>query len=263
MSLPLPPRPDLDDALLPVDPDRVRGVATWRWWEVVLVTILAFFVGVLAVTPLFFVFDLDGTEAVEGPGLLISAVAEVVMAGVLILWVRARHPGWARIIGWPRSGARLRELAVGVGWGILLVIIVFMTTALLAPVLQALTGEAVEPPQQVSPDLQGWGAAMLVLLAVIVAPVVEEFVFRGLLFRSIADRYGFWIGAIVSAVPFGLTHSGVGSAADVWFLRITLMIVGVVLAWIHWRRRNLMANIVAHGTFNAIQVVLILSGVGT
>jgi membrane protease YdiL (CAAX protease family) len=40
------------------------------------------------------------------------------------------------------------------------------------------------------------------------------------------------------------------------------MIVGVVLAWIHWRRRNLLANIVAHATFNVIGVVLILSDVG-
>jgi membrane protease YdiL (CAAX protease family) len=36
--------------------------------------------------------------------------------------------------------------------------------------------------------------------------------------------------------------------------------VGVVLAWVHWRRRNLLVNIVAHSTFNVIGVAIILAG---
>jgi len=263
MSLPLPPRPDLDD-LLPDELGTLRPIATWQWWEVVLVTLLAFVAGVLAAAPLFIALDPDATGgAVDAPGLLISAVADLVMAGVLVLWLRARHPGWPRIIGWPPAGARLRELAVGAGFGILLEIIAVATGALVAVLLESLTGETVESPEQVSSDLQGWGVVILVLMAVIVAPVVEEFVFRGLLFRSIADRHGFWLGAIASAVPFGLTHVAVGAAVDLWALRITLTVVGIVLAWIHRRRRNLMANIVAHATFNMIGVAIILSGVGS
>jgi CAAX protease family protein len=261
MSLPLPPRPDLDD-LLPDELGTLRPVATWPWWEVVVVTLLGFVAGVLAAAPLFIVLDPDATGAVDAPGLLISAVADLVMAGVLLLWLRARHPGWPRIIGWPPAGARPRELAVGAGFGVLLEIVAVATGAVVAVVLERLTGEAVESPEQISSDLQGWGVVILVLMAVIVAPAVEEFVFRGLLFRSIADRHGFWLGAIASAVPFGLTHVAVGGAVDLWALRITLTVVGVFLAWVHWRRRNLMANIVAHATFNVIGIVIILSGVG-
>jgi membrane protease YdiL (CAAX protease family) len=261
MSLPLPPRPDLED-LLPDERDTLRPVATWPWWEVVIVTVLAFVAGVLAAAPLFVALDPDPSGAVDAAGLLISAVADVVMAGVLLLWLRARHPGWPRIIGWPAPGRRLRELGVGALLGLLLVVVSLVTSVIVASVLERLTGETVETPEQVSPDLRGWGIVILVVLAVMVAPVVEEFVFRGLLFRSIADRHGFWIGAIASAIPFGLTHVAVGAAVDLWALRITLTIVGVALAWIHWRRRNLMANIVAHSAFNAIGVVIILAGVG-
>ena len=261
MSLPLPPRPDLDD-LLPDDAGTLRPVATWRWWEVVIATVLAFVAGVLAAAPLFVALDPDPSGAVDAAGLLISAVADVVMAGVLLLWLRARHPGWPRIIGWPAPGRRLRELGVGALLGLLLVVVSLVTSVIVASVLESLTGETVETPEQVSPDLRGWGIVILVVLAVIVAPVVEEFVFRGLLFRSIADHHGFWLGAIASAVPFGLTHVAVGAAVDLWALRITLTVVGIVLAWIHWRRRNLMANIAAHATFNVIGVVIILAGVG-
>lgn len=261
MSVPLPPRPDLAD-LAPDEAGAFRPIATWRWWEVVVVTLLGFVVGVIAAIPLFVALTPDATGAVDAPGLLISAVADVVMAGVLVLWLRVRHPGWPGIIGWPSAGARLRELAVGTGFGVGLEVVAVVTGAAVAALLQALTGEEVGSPVQVSPDLRGWGIVMLVVMAVVVAPAVEEFVFRGLLFRSLADGYGFWVGAILSPVPFGLTHVAVGASVDLWALRITLMVVGIALAWIHWRRRNLLANIAAHAAFNVIGVVIILAGVG-
>lgn len=249
--------------MVDVDLADVRRTATWRWWEVVVFTLVGFGVGVVAAVPLFIALHPDETGAVDAAGLLISAVADLVMGGVLLLWLRARHPGWFRIVGWPRPGARLREIGVGAGFGILLEIVAVVTSTVVAIVLERATGETVEPPVQVNPDLQGWGIVMLVVMAVLVAPVVEEFVFRGLLFRAVADRYGFWLGAIASAVPFGLTHVAVGAAIDLWALRITLAVVGIVLAWVHWRRRNLLANIAAHATFNVIGVMIILAGVGT
>ena len=261
MSLSFPPRPDLAD-LPPADLAEGRRIATWRWWEVVVFTLLGFVIGVIAATPFFIALRPDASGAVDAPGLLISAVADLVMGGVLLLWLRARHPGWLGVIGWPAPGRRFRELAVGAGFGFLLEVVAVVTGTVVAIAIEALTGEQVRSAEQISPDLRGWGIAILVLMAVVVAPVVEEFVFRGLLFRSLADRYGFWVGAIGSAVPFGLTHVAVGASVDLWALRITLIVVGIVLAWIHWRRRNLMANVVAHASFNLIGVVIILSGVG-
>lgn len=256
MSDLLPPRPDLGDE----PPRDLRPRATWRWWEVVVFTILAFLAGVIVSLPLFWVFDPSPTAAVDGPGLLVTGVADLVMAGVLVLWLRSAHPAWTSIIGWPSRDRVWANVAAGIGYGVLLEVIVVVAGAILTALLEATTGRTVEPPTQIAPDLEGWGVVALVLLACVIAPVVEEFVFRGLLFRSIADRHGFWIGAIASAVPFGLTHAAVGSSLDLWAFRVTLMIVGIVLAWVHWRRRNLLANIVAHSTFNVIGVAIILAG---
>ena len=94
---------------------------------------------------------------------------------------------------------------------------------------------AVELPTQISPDLGGWGLVSFAVFAVIAAPVLEEFVFRGLLFRSIADRKGFWLGAIVSAVVFGAFHLLTpGDGLDVLALGITHVGTGLGLAWIYW-----------------------------
>jgi hypothetical protein len=254
----LPPRPDVVGPPL----EELRPVATWRWWEVVLFTIVAFVAGVVASVPLFLVFEPSASAAVDGPGLLVTGVADVVMAGVLVLWLRSAHPRWRAIIGWPTRDRVWSNVGAGIGYGVLLEVIVVVAGVIITVLLEAATGRTIEAPTQVAPGLEGWEVVALVLLACGIAPVVEEFIFRGLLFRSIADRHGFWLGAIASAVPFGLTHAAVGSSLDLWAFRVTLMIVGVVLAWVHWRRRNLLANIVAHATFNVIGVVIILAGGG-
>jgi CAAX protease family protein len=111
----------------------------------------------------------------------------------------------------------------------------------------------------VSSDLHGGWIVVFAIFAILIAPAAEEFVFRGLLFRSLADRRGFWFGAIASSIPFGLTHVVPGRTLDVWALMLTLMFVGLGLAWIHWRRRNLLSNIAAHSAFNVIGVLLILT----
>lgn len=259
VPVPVPPRPDLRGGLA-IDAEDLRVTATWRWWEVVAFTLLGFAAGVLVAAPLAVVLEPDPNGAVDAPGLLISAVADVVMAGVLVLWLRSKHPGWVRILGFPPAGRRTAEVVAGIGYGFLLEVVAFVAGLVVVLVLEAATGRNVEAPVQVEPGLESWGILMLVVLACVVAPIVEEFVFRGLLFRSIADRHGFWAGAIASAVPFGLSHVAVGSSLDLWALRITLAMVGIVLAWVHWRRRNLLANVVAHATFNVIGVAIILAG---
>jgi membrane protease YdiL (CAAX protease family) len=238
-----------------------RLKATWRWWEVVVFSLAGFLAGSVAAVPLFVALDPSADGPIGGEGLLIAAVVDVVIVAVLFAWLRAAHRGWWRIVGWPEPGRRLREAGVGAGLGLLVELASFAAGAAVVLVLESLSGETVEPPDQVSSDIEGWWLLVFVLFAIVLAPATEELVFRGLLFRSIADRHGFWLGAIASAVLFGLTHMVPGRALDVWALVITLTFVGIGFAWIHWRRRNLLANIVAHSVFNVIGVVLILSEV--
>jgi membrane protease YdiL (CAAX protease family) len=95
-------------------------------------------------------------------------------------------------------------------------------------------------------------------LAVFVAPVVEETYFRGILFRSIRDRHGFWPGALISGVVFGLVHFVPSAWQDAVLLQSIMVFTGIALAWIYERRGSLLANVGAHMAFNAIGILLIL-----
>jgi membrane protease YdiL (CAAX protease family) len=254
----VPRRPDLAD--LPAAPSAGADVqaVTWKWWEVLIVGVIGIFVASIVVFPLLAATDQDPSEPVGTTGLVLSALFDLVWVGVFVAWLTRFHRGWRRALGWPERSRALRETVIGAGLGIALYIGATIAGALITWLLSAVSGESVEAPVQVEAPNDVAGALVLVLMAVVVAAAAEEFIFRGLLFRSIADRRGFWPGAIVSALLFGLVHAAAGTDIAVWGLRATLVIVGVGLAWIYRWRRNLLSSIAAHAAFNAIGVTTIL-----
>jgi membrane protease YdiL (CAAX protease family) len=258
MSAYVPPRPDTPYVEHAPDVEHAPAKATWRWWEVIALTLAGFVLGAVASTPVFVALGGRSGARMGGPGAVAAAFTYVVLAATLLVWLQVAHKGWWRTVGWPTRGERIRESAVGVGLGLVSQVAVTAFAALAAFTLATLVGRSVEVPPQVQSTLTGWEAAALVVYAVIVAPPTEELIFRGLLFHSVADRHGFWAGAAASAIPFGLIHVISGAALGVGVLVFTMMVTGVFWAWIHWRRRNLLVNIAIHATFNAVGVLVTL-----
>jgi len=92
------------------------------------------------------------------------------------------------------------------------------------------------------------GVAMFVLVAVVLAPMFEEVLFRGFLFRGLANSFGWVWGAVLSASVFGAAHLQL----DVF---LPLAVLGFVLAWAYHRTGSLWTNITMHALFNAIAVL--------
>jgi membrane protease YdiL (CAAX protease family) len=254
MNAPLPRPPD--EVLLEAPPR-----ATWHWWEALLAVLIAWLAGGLASLPLVAVLRPDTGTPLGADDFLIATMSNTVTTFVLVMWLRSLHPGWERIIGWPGRDGIVRELAIGAGLGIAVRLASALIAALVVGALSGASDRSVQLPEQVSTDLGGWGLVIFAIFAVLAAPALEEFVFRGLLFRSIADRHGFWAGAVVSAVAFGAFHLLTpGDGLDVLALGITHVGTGLGLAWIYWRRRNLLASIAGHAVFNLIAVVTIIAG---
>jgi membrane protease YdiL (CAAX protease family) len=225
--------------------------------------LLGFFLGSLASVPIFALLKDTTQNGAVGPSeLLQGVVLDGVMLLTLVLWLRRRHPTWWQIIGFPTRQNLLVEIAVGAGLGLLVRFIAGIASVAVASVLEKATGESVSVPEQVRSGMSGASLALFALYAVIVAPITEEFVFRGLLYRSIRDRLGVAAGAILSAIPFGLIHYVGGQPwRDVLTLQLTMVVTGVGLALIYERRGTLIADIAGHAAFNLLAVILIVSGV--
>ena len=92
---------------------------------------------------------------------------------------------------------------------------------------------------------------LLGLMAVILAPFVEELMFRGVLFTALKQYLPGWVAIWGSALFFGLVHANMVS-----FIPLTLL--AVLLTRLYERTGNLWAPIFAHAIFNSINLVLML-----
>jgi membrane protease YdiL (CAAX protease family) len=91
---------------------------------------------------------------------------------------------------------------------------------------------------------------LMAIVAVTLAPFVEELVFRGFVFNAFW-RFPFAISATISGLIFGAAH---GQAAGI----LPLAAGGIVLAGVYSRTGSLWASMITHGSFNAITLLLLL-----
>jgi uncharacterized protein len=256
MSDRVPPRPDLPahDASIPEMPAPERPLATWRWWEALLVYLLIMIVSAFAVLPIFQVIQPRGLA-----NLTASAIIAIITVALLVLWLQRFHPGWRKVIGFPRR--IWPEVRAGTGFGALLYpVVVFGVGIALNLLLEQVTGRTIRSPRQLPANLSAAAVTVAIAYSLVIAPIHEELFFRGILYRSLADRYGFAVGAGGSGLAFGLIHY---VPAPSWYDSVLLMGVmvftGIALAWFYQRRGNIVASMVAHATFNVIGLTLILT----
>lgn len=97
----------------------------------------------------------------------------------------------------------------------------------------------------------------LLLLAVFVAPVCEEVLFRGFLFAGFLRGMPLAWAVILSAFIFAAAHNDPASFP-------VLFCIGLLLALLRWRTRSLWPGILLHllnNAWSAVSIILLLHGV--
>lgn len=93
--------------------------------------------------------------------------------------------------------------------------------------------------------------AYIAFLAVAVAPLFEEILFRGIGLPLIAKRFGMGPAVLVTSLGFALIHFNLAS-----FVPLFTIAVALSLAYIH--TGSLLAPIVLHGIFNGVNLCLLM-----
>jgi membrane protease YdiL (CAAX protease family) len=184
--------------------------------------------------------------------LLLVVVAQLLGLGGGLGYLAARQRLSWRLFGPARPSGLLAAygLVVGIAGFILVNAIILLVTALTGPV------EA--PDQQLLNDVTAGGASTLlaIVAAVVMAPIIEEIAFRGVLFQALRRRVGMWPAAVVSGVVFAAVHVEVTQP----LYSFGLLALGVGLAWSLHRFGSVLVPIIGHAVFNAISVGLTLLG---
>jgi membrane protease YdiL (CAAX protease family) len=94
-----------------------------------------------------------------------------------------------------------------------------------------------------------------VVMAVVLAPLVEELAFRVFAFNAFESRTSVGIAAVLSGLVFGLVHAFGSPPSQLLTVAIPLALGGIVLALVYARTRCYWSNVVTHALFNSISVV--------
>jgi uncharacterized protein len=97
-------------------------------------------------------------------------------------------------------------------------------------------------------------AILFMAMAVFVAPLVEETVFRGYLYPLFAKYFGVATGVIVTGVLFGLMHGA--QLGWTWGLVLVLIAVGVIFTFVRARTGSVFASFLLHLGYNSTIVLL-------
>ncbi len=107
------------------------------------------------------------------------------------------------------------------------------------------------PPDPRTRRLSILGAlAMLVLVGMLV-PLVEEMLFRGVLYTYFTEHFPVWVAVLLSAIAFGVAHASSGRPVVA-----ATAVMGVILALaFHWSH-SLWAPVIVHAVNNLTKLVL-------
>lgn len=83
----------------------------------------------------------------------------------------------------------------------------------------------------------------------IFAPILEEIIFRGILFKVVSDKTNFIIGVLFSSFVFAFIH-------DDFTFFISYFMMGFVFSFLYHKTNRLIVPIVAHATMNTFVVVI-------
>ena len=113
--------------------------------------------------------------------------------------------------------------------------------------------EAVEVFRSAARARDWMSLGMLGFVAVVLAPVSEELLFRGLLYGWIRARWGPWLGALLCGGLFALVHFSVSSFGP-------LCALGMLLCAIVEKTRSLYPAMFFHAVFNFVSTSVLILG---
>ncbi len=192
---------------------------------------------------------------VPDPGIA-SSFLLIPTVPLALLWMRLRGVGWGEMrygLGLHAGGGFLREVGSGVvGYiaglpilGIGMLISFFLISHFGQP------GQGGHPIQDM-PIESARDVIQLLLLASVMAPVLEEMMFRGALFHHLRRKFGWLVSSLIVSLVFAAIHP------QGWMAIPALGSVAIVLAGLREWRGSIIASMAAHALNNGV-IVLIMA----
>ncbi len=208
-----------------------------RYWWIVITYILVQF-SVLLGVPLLLSLGVSRTQAFGIWSIFSFTIGLVIILILLIPDIRERH----LVRGRSTRGEAIR-------WSLIGIALVFGAQYAAALIESVVLG--IEPGSQNTQDIVEIAKAFpaFILIVSIIGPILEEIVFRKVLFGALYKRFNFGIAALVSSLIFAVVHMDF-----IHLLIYTAM--GFAFAFLYVKTKRIIVPIIAHVSINLFVAVV-------
>jgi membrane protease YdiL (CAAX protease family) len=193
----------------------------------------------------------------EGGFLVSLAASQLLLACVavpVLVWAWRLHPEGVRALGLRRGGNLAAIGLGGLAYVAMLPLIIGCMWVWSWVFVEVLGGEArIQGVAEGIRALEGAELGVVLALAIVVGPFLEELLFRGFLQPLLVQNLREKGGVVVTALVFSLAHGEGGLAF------LPLFALGVLLGAVYLRTQRLSACIFVHAVHNAANVLLLLA----
>lgn len=170
---------------------------------------------------------------------------------ILRLIGKERKCGWDRDFGMQPCKLKLLPLSLAIYFSS--IIVLGISTMIYHKVLEQDFGIQTDLQDVVLliANSRSWVRVGFILLAVVVAPLYEELIFRGVFFAYLVRRTGLGPAMVAVSLVFALVHFHIPSL-------LPLFLLSIVLCLAYWRTGSLWTNIGVHALFNGATVTFLL-----
>jgi membrane protease YdiL (CAAX protease family) len=225
----------------------------WSWKDLFIILLGIAGLFLIGITVFAFILIWSGStpEDLMNPSVpqtlgLAGLEAFALICGIYLFGIRRRGLGWSAV------GMR----PVSASW----ILIASVATLIAIPIVSIVTilayfalGQPLDNPQLeflLPEGLTAIDALAMLILAGFAAPLGEELLFRGLLYSMLRERWGIWIGVLVSSFLFGLIHGNLA-------VSLTGFLLGILTAVVFEYSKSLWTAVLVHSLNNSLRIALL------
>ncbi|TAL71050.1 MAG: CPBP family intramembrane metalloprotease [Bacteroidetes bacterium] len=213
---------------------------TARWWIRIL-----FFFGIsnaLILPLLFYTKNLyNGINTDYFYSIITEALVLCILLGLSIIIEVSRKNGKWFTFGINPDKWALKDIGLGAGLNLIFVFIIFI----FATIFSAYSDEYSLPKQDIFVNIT---------IIIFIEAIIEELIFRGIIFQAVLDRYGITIAILLNSILFGLGH--LANPSINFYAIINIILAGVLFSGMYIKTKSLWLPISFHFFWNWLSAII-------
>lgn len=209
-----------------------------RYWWIIITYILCQLSGIIPILTNY-VHPIPKSDLKTVNALWILFSFSLTLVIVLLLLRPERHL---------RDNVKRSTMGEAITWGIIGIFLAFIVQVIASNIDIQLLGGSPESKNTDTIIKLTESAPYVIFVVAIIGPILEEIIFRKIIFGTLYKKMNFWLAGFISSFIFALVH------LDKHLIIYTA--IGYLFAYLYIKTNRIITSIISHASMNAIVVIV-------